>query len=89
MIYPVKAYRVKKNSIFLASNFLTFVLNRLNFIISYISQQLLHHNTALAITDDKRQLIAFDIAIKEKVIDSKFSLSIIYLQFAMNLSLFC
>ena len=40
----------------------------------------------LAITDGKRQ---FDIAIEEKIIDSKFLLSIIYLQFAMNLFLFC
>ena len=33
--------------------------------------------------------IAFDIAIEEKIIDRKFFPSIIYLQFAMNLSLFC
>ena len=33
-------------------------------------------------------LIAFDIAIEEKIIDSKFLPSIIYLQFAINLSLF-
>ena len=33
--------------------------------------------------------IAFNIAIEQKIIDSKFLLLIIYLPFAMNLSLFC
>ena len=36
-----------------------------------------------------QKAIAFDIAIEEKIIDSKFLPSIICLQFAMNLSLFC
>ena len=37
----------------------------------------------------RQKAIAFDIAIEEKIIGSKFLPSIIYLQFAMNLSLFC
>ena len=37
----------------------------------------------------RQKTIAFDIAIEEKIIGSKFLPSIIYLQFAMNLSLFC
>ena len=37
----------------------------------------------------RQKAIPFDIAIEEKIIGSKFLPSIIYLQFAMNLSLFC
>ena len=37
----------------------------------------------------RQKAIAFDIAIEEKIIGSKFLPPIIYLQFAMNLSLFC
>ena len=37
----------------------------------------------------RQKAIVFDIAIKEKIICSKFLPPIIYLQFAMNLSLFC
>ena len=36
-----------------------------------------------------QKAIAFNIAIEEKIIDSKFLPLIIYLQFAMNISLFC
>ena len=37
----------------------------------------------------RQKAIAFDIALEEKIIDSKFLPSITYLQFAVNLSLFC
>ena len=36
-----------------------------------------------------QKAIAFDIAIEEKIIDRKFLPLVIYLQFTMNLSLFC
>ena len=37
----------------------------------------------------RQKAIAFDIVIKEKIIGNKFLLLIIYLQFSMNLPLFC